>query len=86
MRFVVDEKLPEGLPDKRAHCIAAGLIARYCSVSEAYLGSIATELTDLIGPGDAEWADWQADRAGIACARDAADDDAAAQCCVQRGY
>ena len=86
MQAVVREKLPADLPDKRAHCIASGLIARYCSVSEAYLAGAATELRDVLGPGNAEWADWQADRAGVACARDAADDDSVADCCAQRGY
>ena len=86
MQAVVREKLPADLPDKRAHCIASGLIARYCSISEAYLAGAATELRDLLGPGNAEWADWQADRVGIACVRGAANDDAVARCCAQRGY
>lgn len=86
MQAVVREKLPTELPDKRAHCIASGLIVRYCSVSEAYLAGAATELRDLLGPGNAEWADWQADRAGIACARAAESDDSVARCCAQRGY
>ncbi len=37
MRAVVRDKLPQNLPDKQAHCLAAGLIARYCSVPEAYV-------------------------------------------------
>lgn len=86
MRAVVDEKLPENLPDKRAHCLGAGLIARYCSIGEAYLAGIATELADLLGPGNAEWADWRADRVGIACARKARDDDDIATCCSKQGY
>jgi len=86
MQAVVREKLPADLPDKRAHCIASGFIARYCSASEAYLAGAATELRDLLGPGNAEWADWQADRAGIACARGAADDSSIASCCTQGGY
>lgn len=86
MQAVVREKLQADLPDKRAHCQASGLIVRYCSVTEAYLAGAATELHDLLGPGDAEWADWQADRVGIACARGGADDDAIARCCRQRGY
>jgi hypothetical protein len=86
MQAVVREKLPADLPDKRAHCLASGLIARYCSVAEAYLAGAAAELRDLLGSGNAEWADWQADRGGIACARDAADDDSIARCCTQRGY
>lgn len=86
MRAVLDAKLPAGLPDERAHCLAAGLIARYCSVSEAYLAGIGKELRDLLGPGDAEWADWRADRTGIACAKSAAGDSELVSCCSSRGY
>jgi hypothetical protein len=86
MRAVVNEKLPADLPEKRAHCLGAGLIARYCSVSEAYLAGAGKELRDVLGAGDADWTDWQADRAGIDCARHVQDDSGIANCCVERGY
>jgi len=86
MEAVLREKLPADLPDKRAHCLAGGLISRYCSVTEAYLAGAGKEVRDLLGKGDAEWRDWQADRAGIACAREGADDSALPQCCSARGY
>ena len=86
MQAVVTNKLPADLPDSRAHCVASGLIARYCSRSEAYLAGIGKELRDLLGPGDAEWRDWLADRTGISCSRDAADDAEIANCCARRGY
>ena len=86
MDAVVTSKLPAELPDSRAHCVASGLIARYCSRSEAYMAGIGKELRDLLGPGDAEWRDWRADRAGIACAREAKDDAEIANCCSARGY
>lgn len=86
MKAVVQEKVPTGLPDTRTHCLASGLIARYCSGSEAYLAGAGKELRDLLGTGDAEWSDWRADRAGIACARHAPNDTALATCCEQRGY
>ncbi len=86
MQAVVREKMPAGLPDKRTHCLAAGLIARYCSGSEAYLAGAGKELKDLLGGGDAEWSDWRADRAGIACARAAGNDAELAECCAGRGY
>lgn len=86
MQSVVQEKLPADLPDPRAHCLAAGLIARYCSGSEAYMAGLGKELRDLFGAGDANWEDWRADRTGIDCARRAGDDDALAQCCTERGY
>lgn len=86
MQAVVTNKLPADLPDSRAHCMASGLIARYCSRSEAYMAGIGKELRDLLGPGDAEWRDWRADRAGVACERDAKDDAEIAACCSARGY
>src|SRR5262245_1046481 len=86
MEAVLKEKLPSDLPDKRAHCLAGGLISRYCSITEAYLAGAGKEVRDLFGHGDAEWRDWQADRAGIACARASADDASLVACCSARGY
>lgn len=86
MQAVLHDKLPADLPDPRAHCLAGGLISRYCSVTEAYLAGAGKEVRDLLGHGDAEWGDWQADRAGIACARQSADDASLAKCCTERGY
>jgi hypothetical protein len=76
-------RMQEPLPaaDAQAHCLAAGLIARYCSVSEAWLASIAKEIGDLFGSGQAEWRDLGADRRGIGCARRVRDDDGLAICC-----
>lgn len=82
MTAVLEQKLPPNLPDKRAHCLAAGLIARYCSPPEAYMAGIGKEVRDLFGHGDVEWADWRADRVGIGCARHAAGDEALAECCA----
>jgi hypothetical protein len=87
MEAVLKEKLPVDLPDKRAHCIAGGLIARYCSVTEAYLAGAGKEVRDLVSRGDsAQWQDWQADRAGIECARETEGDAAVVKCCAERGY
>jgi hypothetical protein len=61
------------------------LIARYCSVSEAWLASIAKELRDLFGPGQAEWRDLVADRRGIDCARQVTDDTSLETCCHHSG-
>jgi hypothetical protein len=83
MSAALREKLPDNLPDGRAHCVASGLIARYCSVTEAVLAGAGKELKDLLGPGDAEWRDWRADRAGVACSRAAGSDDALIACCQQ---
>lgn len=86
MQAVVQEKLPADLTEARAHCLAAGLIARYCSAGEAYLASAGKELRDLWGGGDAEWSDWRADRAGLGCARSSRNDADLADCCSARGY
>lgn len=67
--------------DSEAHCLAAGLIARHCSITEAWLASLGKEVIDLLGPGDAEWRDLAADGRGIACARRAPNDAALAACC-----
>lgn len=69
-------------PDYEAHCIAAGLIARRCSVGEAWLASYGKEIRDLLGRGDAEWRDIQSDRRGIQCARTATDEAGFLQCCT----
>jgi hypothetical protein len=84
MSAVLHQKLPADLPDDTAHCVASGLVARYCSLTEAYLAGAGKEIRDLIGPGDAQWRDWRADRAGIACAREAESDDALVKCCERR--
>ena len=84
MAAVLRQKLPANLPDKQAHCLASGLIARYCSPPEAYLAGIGKELRDLFGGGDAEWGDWRADRVGVGCARRSEDDDSLAACCAPR--
>ena len=86
METVVKDKVPVQLPDKRAHCLAAGLIARYCSRTEAYIAGAGKEVRDLFTGGDAEWADWRADRVGIACARRTDDDQQLAACCSGEGY
>jgi hypothetical protein len=86
MQTVVRDKLPVNLPEKDAHCVATALIARYCSVTEAYLAGAGKELRDLLGAGDAQWSDWQADRAGVDCAREPVGDTGRASCCSGRGY
>jgi len=86
IKAVVQDKVPTGIPDSRAHCLAAGLIARYCSRTEAYMAGAGKEFRDMLGFGDPEWSDWRADRVGMDCARQASDDAALATCCAERGY
>jgi hypothetical protein len=82
MRAVVRDKLPQPLPDKQAHCLAAGLIVRYCSRSEAYLAGYGKEFTDIFDGGDPEIGDIKADLIGIRCASGAATSADLAGCCA----
>jgi hypothetical protein len=81
MKRVRDEKLPVGIDDEMKHCIAAGLIARYCSRTEAWMASVGKEIEDAFGHGDAQWSDIQADRSGVTCARAASSDEQLRECC-----
>jgi hypothetical protein len=78
---IVSTRVPSGLADKPTHCIAAAMIARYCSRTEAALASIGKEVKDLFSAGDAEWADLRADREGLRCAMGPGDDSAVGECC-----
>ncbi|HPF26471.1 MAG: hypothetical protein R3F58_15490 [Steroidobacteraceae bacterium] len=57
-----------GMPDKQAHCIASGLIARRCGARYARLAGVGKEWLDLFGGGDASRDDLRADADGRACA------------------
>jgi hypothetical protein len=82
MRAVVRDKVPAHIPDKQAHCLAAGMIARYCSTSEAYIAGVGKEFTDLFDGGDAEGGDLVADHIGIRCEGPASSDAALQSCCA----
>ena len=82
----VRDALPPGLPDKRAHCLAAGRIAQQCSVIEADIAGLGKEVLDVFNHGDPSWADWRADRAGIRCARKSGADEELGSCCQAAGY
>jgi hypothetical protein len=81
MRAAIAGRDLERLPDSEAHCFAAGLIARRCSVTESMLASIGKEIQDVIGAGDAEWRDLSSDRRGVHCARTAQEEHELAECC-----
>lgn len=85
MNAVLREHLPanpnETINDAQLHCAAAGLIARYCSVTEATLASYGKELKDLFGAGDAQWRDLESDRRGIRCARSNGSNESLLRCC-----
>jgi hypothetical protein len=79
---VIDQYLPAHLTDKLAHCISGGLIARYCSPTEARLAGIGKEIRDAFTAGDVERADVQATFAGVQCARSASDVATIEACCA----
>lgn len=74
-------RMPESTDDSFRHCLATGLITRYCSASEAVIAGVGKELRDLFGRGDASLADLRADRRGLSCARQAEDDAGLLRCC-----
>jgi hypothetical protein len=56
-------------------------------VFEAYLAGAGKEIRDMFSPHDtAEWADWNADRVGIACAKQHHGIDDIGDCCKESGY
>lgn len=76
-------ELPPGLTDKVQHCVATALIARHCSRPEAWLAAAGKEMSDLFGAGDAEWADWRADREGLKCERTGGSEARIGECCEE---
>jgi hypothetical protein len=82
----VRDSLPEGIPADRAHCLAAGGIAQRCSGIEARVAGLGKEFADFFTGGDPSWADWQADKAGIQCARVHGDAEGLAACCAAGGH
>jgi hypothetical protein len=83
----VRESVPPQGYDKRAHCMVSAGIAQRCSVFEADLAGLGKEFRDVFTPGgDASWADWRADRAGIRCAKRGRDPAMLAACCAESGY
>jgi len=83
----VRDSLPPNLFDKRAHCLASALIAQQCSLIEAYLAGAGKEIRDIFSPNDtAEWADWKADRVGIACSKQHHGVDDISVCCKEHGW
>jgi hypothetical protein len=82
VKSVIDRELPSHLEDKLAHCVAGGLIARYCSPTEARLAGVAKEIRDLFTGGDVELADAQATFAGVQCAQAASDLATLEACCA----
>ena len=81
MNAAIKDQHLDGIPDWQAHCIAAGLIALHCSVTEAGMASVGKELKDLFGHGDAEWRDLESDRRGVRCARGSSNDTELRSCC-----
>ncbi len=60
------EKLPN---DKTMHCTMSCYLAVKCPREEAYLIGYLKEFWDIFGPGDADWNDIRANKAGIKFAK-----------------
>ena len=83
MQAAIKDQQLESIPDWQAHCIAAGLIALHCSVTEAGMAGVGKELEDLFGHGDAQWRDLESDNRGIRCARGSSSDAQLHSCCIR---
>ncbi len=64
VRLKPQVELP-GVSDKWKHCALSCLLARRCGAEDSFLLGIIKELADTVGPGNAEWADLQADLNGV---------------------
>lgn len=51
--------------DKTKHCVASCILGAKCGRDESSLVGIIKEVVDVFGPGNAEWADLEADWHGI---------------------
>ncbi len=61
------KKMYEPLPqkDKFKHCAVSCGLTLMCGPAEATAVGVLKELFDLVGPGNADWADLKANRTGI---------------------
>lgn len=51
--------------DKWKHCALSCMLARRCGGNDSFMLGILKELADVVGPGNAEWADLVADSDGV---------------------
>jgi hypothetical protein len=86
MQQTMDSLEVGGLADMRQHCLAAGTIAIRCGGLSATMAGYGKELADVFGPGDAEWRDVAANRAGRRCAGRSKDEAVLSACCEREGY
>jgi len=82
MQAVVREQVPAEANDKLKHCLATGLIARHCSVTEAHIAEWGKEFTDVFDGGDPSADDIRADRVGLRCAQQNSADAGVRACCA----
>lgn len=69
--------------DKLKHCTLSCLVARKCPDAEIELVGLIKELIDLIGPGDSDRADMEANRKGIQLAKKAEKEEDCLRFCSQ---
>ena len=58
----------QNISDKAKHCTLSCHLALRCPSMEVWNLGVLKEIYDLFGPGNAEWADLEADRDGIVLA------------------
>ena len=51
--------------DKAKHCSLSCLVARRCDNNDILVFGLIKEMVDLIGPGNSEWEDMEANRQGV---------------------
>ena len=86
MQRTVDSLQRAGLPDSRLHCLASGTIALRCGRVSAWVAGYGKEIADLVGPGDFERRDFQANAAGRRCAGRAENEQDLVPCCAGAGF
>jgi hypothetical protein len=75
------EKLPT---DKSKHCTMSCYLTRKCGGAESAIIGFLKEFADLLGFGNAEWADLRANRAGIHYGYSASSNYACRKFCTRR--
>ncbi len=66
LKQITEKKVgPDGADDKLKHCALSCMLSIHCPTPEVAVVGITKEIVDIFGPGNAEYADLQADYKGI---------------------
>jgi len=61
----VKAKLVQSNNDKYKHCAVSCMLSNRCGGFDSYQLGVLKEIWDIIGPGNAEWKDLEADMIGV---------------------